>query len=75
MNDSPAALAAYVLEKFSTATDRANRNVDDGRLFEKFSPEDLIDNLMIYWISSSMTTAMRVYAESMGSPVSRAGLT
>ncbi|XP_015125668.1 juvenile hormone epoxide hydrolase 1 [Diachasma alloeum] len=62
--DSPAALAAYVLEKFSDATNRDNMFKEDGGLFEKFTPNELIDNLMMYWMPNKMTTAMRIYAES-----------
>lgn len=61
--DSPAGLAAYILEKFSTATNNAYRDTKDGGLTEKFSYDDLIDNLMVYWLTNSMTSAMRLYAE------------
>ncbi|UYV61764.1 EPHX1 [Cordylochernes scorpioides] len=37
LGDSPAGLAAYLLEKFSTWTDRQNRKDIRGRLTEKFS--------------------------------------
>lgn len=40
---------------------------NDGGLFEKFTPEELITNLMMYWIPNKMTTAMRIYAESFNS--------
>ncbi|XP_008558713.1 juvenile hormone epoxide hydrolase 2 [Microplitis demolitor] len=63
-SDSPASLAGYVLEKFSSATNSANKVKDDGGLYDKFTPDTLIDNLMMYWIPNSMTTAMRIYAES-----------
>lgn len=44
-----------------------NRYKENGGLFEKFTPDILIDNLMLYWIPNSMTTAMRIYAESINS--------
>ncbi|XP_026315904.1 juvenile hormone epoxide hydrolase-like [Hyposmocoma kahamanoa] len=62
--DSPSGLLAYIVEKFSTWTVLENRNRPDGGLnSEKFSKDQLIDNLMIYWISNSITTSMRFYAE------------
>lgn len=64
LTDSPAGLAAYVLEKFSTATNATYRFRADGGLLEKFEIDELIDNLMMYWIPRSMTTAMRIYAET-----------
>ncbi|XP_063987163.1 juvenile hormone epoxide hydrolase 1-like [Diachasmimorpha longicaudata] len=64
LDDSPAGLAAHVLTTFSDATKRGNRFKEDGGLFEKFTHEELIDNLMMYWMPKKMTTAMRIYAES-----------
>ncbi|KAF7988591.1 hypothetical protein HCN44_001164 [Aphidius gifuensis] len=66
-SDSPASLAAIILEKFSFGTNRLNKFKDDGGLLEKFTMDELLDNVMIYWIPNSMTTAMRIYAESLNS--------
>ncbi|XP_068624040.1 juvenile hormone epoxide hydrolase-like [Battus philenor] len=61
LGDSPAGLAAYILEKFSTWTHRAHRSLPDGGL-NKYTKEQLIDNLMFYWAPNSFTTAIRIYA-------------
>lgn len=61
--DSPAGLASYIIEKFSTGTNYANKFKADGGLLEKFTYDELIDNLMMYWVSNSITTAVRIYAE------------
>lgn len=63
LNDSPAGLAAYIIEKFSTGTNPSYKYRDDGGFLEKYTYDELIDNLMIYWVSNSITTAMRIYAE------------
>lgn len=63
LNDSPAGLAAYIIEKLSTGTNPSYRYRDDGGFLEKYTYDKLIDNLMIYWVSNSITTAMRIYAE------------
>ncbi|XP_071645539.1 juvenile hormone epoxide hydrolase 2-like [Temnothorax longispinosus] len=63
LNDSPAGLAAYIIEKFSTGTNPSYKKRADGGFLEKFTYDELIDNLMIYWVSNSITTAMRIYAE------------
>lgn len=65
MRDSPVGLAAYILEKISTATNRDWRDLEDGGLTKKFSYSDLIDNIMIYWVSRCMTTAVRLYKEEI----------
>lgn len=64
LNDSPLGLAAYILEKFTTGTNAEWKNRLDGGLTEKFSLDKLLDNVMIYWVTGSMTTAMRLYAET-----------
>ncbi|XP_043916346.1 epoxide hydrolase 1-like isoform X2 [Protopterus annectens] len=65
LNDSPAALAAYILEKFSTWTDSAFRDLEDGGLERKFSLDDLLTNVMIYWLTGSIVSSMRFYKENL----------
>ncbi|KAM9703295.1 epoxide hydrolase 1 [Menidia menidia] len=66
LNDSPVGLAAYILEKFSTWTNRDFRNLDDGGLTRKFSLNDLLTNVMIYWTSGCIISSMRFYKENFG---------
>ncbi|KAM3958731.1 juvenile hormone epoxide hydrolase-like [Aphomia sociella] len=63
LTDSPSALLAYILEKFSTGTNRKYRELEDGGLTRWFTREELVDNLMLYWSSNCITTSMRMYAE------------
>nr|AEE61648.1 unknown [Dendroctonus ponderosae] len=63
LRDSPMGLAAYMLEKFSTLTNPNYRNLEDAGLTEKFTLEQLLDNVMIFWVTQSMTSAMRIYAQ------------
>jgi len=60
---SPVALAAYILEKFSTWTNPEYRFRADGGLLEKFTLDELLDNIMLYWVTNSFTTSVRLYAE------------
>jgi pimeloyl-ACP methyl ester carboxylesterase len=62
LNDSPAGLAAYILEKFSTWTNSDYKHLPDGGL-SKFDIDELLDNVMIYWVTGSITTSMRLYSE------------
>lgn len=66
LNDSPVGLAAYILEKFSTWTDPEFKNLEDGGLERKFSLDDLLTNVMIYWTSRSIISSMRFYKENFG---------
>ncbi|XP_047510017.1 juvenile hormone epoxide hydrolase-like [Pieris napi] len=64
LTDSPAGLAAYILEKFSTGADPKNRNASDGNLLSNYMLTHLLDNVMVYWASNSITTSIRLYAEA-----------
>ncbi|KAM3930864.1 epoxide hydrolase 1-like [Leptodactylus fuscus] len=64
LNDSPAGLAAYILEKFSTATDMSFQDLEDGGLDRKFSLDDLLTNVMIYWITGAISSSVRFYKEN-----------
>ncbi|GFT10289.1 epoxide hydrolase 1 [Nephila pilipes] len=64
--DSPVGLAAYILEKFSTWTDMKNRESDKGNLIEKFTLDELLTNVMIYWVNNNITSSVRFYKENIG---------
>ncbi|XP_076599673.1 epoxide hydrolase 1 [Chaetodon auriga] len=64
VNDSPVGLAAYILEKFSTWTDVSYRDLVDGGLERKYSLDDLLTNVMIYWTTGSIVSSMRFYKEN-----------
>lgn len=61
---NPIGLAAYILEKFSTWTNPEYRSRDDGGLDNDFSKDALLDNLMIYFLTNSITTSVRLYSEA-----------
>ena len=65
LSDSPIGLAAYIIEKFSTWTKASGKYLKDGGLTEKFTMDELLNNVMIYWTTNSITTAMRLYSEAM----------
>ncbi|CAH1104541.1 unnamed protein product [Psylliodes chrysocephalus] len=64
LRDSPVGLAAYILEKFTTWTNPDWKDLEDGGLTKKYKMENLLDNIMIYWVTRSITTSQRLYAES-----------
>ncbi|KAJ8020962.1 Epoxide hydrolase 1 [Holothuria leucospilota] len=63
LTDSPAGLAAYILEKFSFWTNPSFIESPDGQLTKKYELDDLLNNVMVYWISGSITSSMRLYKE------------
>lgn len=58
LNDSPAGLAAWILEKFQTWS--------DGGL-DAFERDDLLTNLSVYWFTQTIGSSVRLYYESMRS--------
>lgn len=63
LSNNPVGLAAYILEKFSTWTNAEFKHLPDGGLRERFTLDALFDNIMIYYITNSITTSQRLYAE------------
>lgn len=57
-------LAAYISEKFTSWTNPAWKDLEDGGLTKKYSLTNLLDNVMIYWVTRSITTSMRLYSET-----------
>jgi pimeloyl-ACP methyl ester carboxylesterase len=58
--DSPVAQAAWILEKFWRWTDC------DGDPENVLSRDELLDNVMLYWVTASGASSARLYWESFG---------
>lgn len=56
--DSPAALAAWITEKFQAWSDCAG---DPGTVF---TSDELLDNILLYWLPAAGASAARLYWES-----------
>ncbi|XP_078580244.1 epoxide hydrolase 1-like [Branchiostoma floridae x Branchiostoma japonicum] len=64
LNDSPVGLAAYILEKFSTWTNPANRDLADGGLEKYYTKDELLTSVMMYWVTGTIPSSMRFYKET-----------
>lgn len=64
LTDSPAGLAAYLLEKVSICLKKSNINLWDGGITEKLNLTELLTNVMVYWVTGSAATAARLYSET-----------
>ena len=58
LNDSPAGLAAWIVDKFWAWSDH------DGKLDNSFTKDELLTNVMIYWVTDTMPSSTRIYYES-----------
>lgn len=61
LNDSPAGLAGWILEKFHAWSDC------HGDVLGHFTMDQLCTNLTIYWVTGTINSSMRLYFESMRS--------
>jgi len=59
--DSPVGLAGWIYEKMWAWTDNA------GCAEDALSRDDILDNLMLYWLTATGASAARLYWESFGS--------
>jgi microsomal epoxide hydrolase len=66
LTDSPAGLAGWVVEKFKTWSDC------EDELTLSFTMDRLLDNVVLYWMTGTINSAMRLYYEAFG-PNARAG--
>jgi len=57
LNDSPVGLAAWIIEKFYSWSDTK------GNMENSFSKDELLTNVMIYWVSQTINTSVRRYLE------------
>lgn len=64
MADSPSGLLAYVLQLFSSGSRRKFVQRADGGLDDLYTRDELLNNIMLYWVPNSFTTASRIYAET-----------
>jgi len=62
LNDSPAGLCAWIVEKFCTWSDC------HGVVENSFSKDQLLTNVMIYWITQTINSSTRLYYEARHHP-------
>ncbi len=58
LNDSPVGLAAWIVEKYHGWSDH------DGNVEQAYTKDELLTNIMIYWVTGSITSASRLYYEN-----------
>ena len=61
LNDSPSGLAAWIVEKFRTWSD-CNGDVES-----RFTKDELLTNIMLYWAPETANSSCRLYCETMRS--------
>ena len=64
LNDSPAGLASWMLEKFHAWSDR-----DGDDVFSVYTLDEIATNLSIYWFTQTAASAARYYFYSRSTPL------
>jgi pimeloyl-ACP methyl ester carboxylesterase len=62
LNDSPAGLAAWIVEKYREWSDC------HGNVLTRFTEDELLTNIMIYWVTQTINSSMRRYYEARHNP-------
>lgn len=65
LTDSPAALAAWIVEKLRAWSDC------DGDVERCFTKDEMLTNLTIYWLTRSIGSSMRMYAANGAIPMTQ----
>ncbi len=65
LDDSPAGMLAWIVQRFRDWSDC------DGDVERSFSRDQLLTNVMLYWVTRSFTSSARLYWETMHSGVLR----
>jgi pimeloyl-ACP methyl ester carboxylesterase len=63
LNDSPVGLAAWIIEKFRGWSDCG------GAVERRFTKDELLTNVMIYWVTQTIHSSMRLYYEGRRQPL------
>ena len=69
LDDSPSGLAAWIVEKFHAWCDCGD-NIES-----RFTKDDLLTNVMLYWITQSGASSTRIYFENRVAPQNPAKVT
>jgi len=59
LNDSPAGLAAWIVEKFRSWSDC------NGDIETRFTKDELLTNLTVYWVTETINSSFRFYYDAM----------
>lgn len=68
LNDSPAGLAAWIVEKFHGWSDLDHSRLDS--VEDKFTKDEMLTNISVYWFTGSITSSTRIYYENSQVPMS-----
>jgi len=63
LNDSPAGLAAWIVEKFREWSDC------EGDIYRRFTRDELLANVTLYWMTQTISSSFGMYHEGRRAPL------
>ena len=73
LTDSPVALAAWMLDHDTDAYYKIARAFADGQTSGNLTPDHILDNVTLYWLTGTGTSSARSYWEAYGPDAPAAG--
>ena len=73
LTDSPAGLAAWMLDHDTDSYEKIARAFSGGQPSGGLTPDHILDNITLYWVTNSATSAARMYWEGGRSTAAAAG--
>src|SRR5262250_2320461 len=73
LTDSPAGLAAWMLDHDTDSYEKISRVFAGGQLSGGLTREAIVDNITLYWLTNTATPAARMYWEGARSTAAAAG--
>jgi pimeloyl-ACP methyl ester carboxylesterase len=75
LTDSPVGLAAWILDHDTDSYEKISRAFLQGDPAGGLTPDRILDNITLYWLTSTATSAARIYWESGRAALAAAGHT
>jgi pimeloyl-ACP methyl ester carboxylesterase len=72
LNDSPAGLAAWILDHDTDAYEKIKQAFVDERPSGRLTRDNVLDNITLYWLTETAASAARIYWESQRAAVAAA---
>ena len=64
LNDSPAGLAAWIVEKYRTWSDLTLEDGSRGDVESAYTKDELLTTVTIYWVTQTIGSSVRMYKEN-----------
>ncbi|MBV8219177.1 MAG: epoxide hydrolase [Solirubrobacterales bacterium] len=73
LTDSPVGLAAWILDHDADSYEKISRALLENKPAGDLTPDRILDNITLYWLTSTPTSAARIYWESGRAAAAAAG--